>query len=82
MGNRTKRWRIITISAVVVLIVALALPISNLLIGRKYLPVAAGDGQFQRVSMTLQKSCGLSRPRWRAAADLLQLPDRVVGDCR
>ena len=69
MGNRTKRWRIITISAVVVLIVALALPISNLLIGRKYLPVAAGDEQFQQVSMTLQKSCadchvpdGVQRP--------------------
>ncbi len=69
MGNRTKRWRIITISVVVVLVVVLALPISNLLIGRSYLPVAAGDAQFQSVSHTLQQSCadchvpdGVERP--------------------
>ena len=66
--QKPRRRRIVWIVAILVLL-GLALPISNLLIGRTYLEVDSDDEQFQQVSRLLQKNCADCH-----TPDLLQRP--------
>ena len=57
MSWSAKRWRIGLLIAGCLLLLALALPVSNLAVGRTYIDVASDDAGFQEISRLLQRSC-------------------------
>lgn len=57
MSKLPKRWRIGLLMAGCLLLMALALPVSNLATGRTYVAVSSEDAKFQPISRLLQRSC-------------------------
>ena len=57
VGKKTKRWWILWAVIVVLLLLGLALPVSNLVLGRTYIKVENDDPQFQKISRLLQLNC-------------------------
>ena len=53
----SKKTRIALIAVIVVVLLGLALPVSNLIIGRDYVQSKTDDAAFQQVSQMLQDNC-------------------------
>ncbi len=57
VGKKTRRWWIVWAVVVVLFLLGLALPVSNLVLGRTYVKVENDAPQFQKVSRLLQLNC-------------------------
>ncbi len=57
VSKKTRRWWIVWAVVVVLFLLGLALPVSNLVLGRTYVKVENDDAQFQKISRLLQLNC-------------------------